>query len=169
MPAFYNKNGNIESWESKPKGYYTVEEWEEMHPPAPPTKEELEAIFLSAKDGAKSRVLMEFNRELENLTGGLDVEGVGVFDCGKQHLTNIEGMIVALEYQMRANGGSEPTITFKMFDNSFKELTLSQLKVAQLQMVLAGQQLYSKKWQYEAAIEAASSVEELDKIGFNKE
>lgn len=42
MAKYYNPNGNIEVWDKKPQGYYTVEEWEDLHPPVPyvPTKEE---------------------------------------------------------------------------------------------------------------------------------
>jgi hypothetical protein len=43
MPKYYNPNGNIEVWDSKPQDYYTVEEWEKMHPtplPPAPTPEE---------------------------------------------------------------------------------------------------------------------------------
>ena len=42
MPKYYSPDGNIEVWENKPQGYYTIEEWEEMHPPTPymPTVEE---------------------------------------------------------------------------------------------------------------------------------
>ena len=42
MAKYYSPSGNIEVWDNKPEGYYTVEEWEEMHPPTPyvPTKEE---------------------------------------------------------------------------------------------------------------------------------
>ena len=42
MAKYYSPDGNIEVWNEKPDGYYTVEEWQEMHPPAPyvPTKEE---------------------------------------------------------------------------------------------------------------------------------
>ncbi|SHI61550.1 hypothetical protein SAMN02745671_01158 [Anaerovibrio lipolyticus DSM 3074] len=37
MPKYYSPDGNIEVWEQKPEGYYTVEEWQELHPaPAPP-------------------------------------------------------------------------------------------------------------------------------------
>lgn len=35
MPKYYSPEGNLEVWEQKPQGYYTVEEWEEMHPPTP--------------------------------------------------------------------------------------------------------------------------------------
>jgi hypothetical protein len=48
MPKYYSPDGNIEVWEEKPNGYYTVEEWQELHPaPAPPeptTEEKLEAL-----------------------------------------------------------------------------------------------------------------------------
>ena len=42
MAKYYSPDGNIEVWPNKPDGYYTVEEWEEMHPyiPPTPTKEE---------------------------------------------------------------------------------------------------------------------------------
>jgi hypothetical protein len=45
MPKYYSPNGNIEVWESKPNGYYTVEEWAELHPaPTPPKPTEEEQI-----------------------------------------------------------------------------------------------------------------------------
>lgn len=48
MPKYYSPDGNIEVWEDKPEGYYTVEEWQELHPaPAPPeptTEEKIEAL-----------------------------------------------------------------------------------------------------------------------------
>ena len=37
MPKYYSPEGNLEVWEQKPEGYYTEEEWQELHPaPAPP-------------------------------------------------------------------------------------------------------------------------------------
>ena len=37
MPKYYSPNGNLEVWEDKPDGYYTEQEWQEMHPaPLPP-------------------------------------------------------------------------------------------------------------------------------------
>lgn len=48
MGRYYSPQGNIEVWEEKPNGYYTVEEWQELHPaPAPPeptTEEKIEAL-----------------------------------------------------------------------------------------------------------------------------
>jgi hypothetical protein len=47
MPKYYSPEGNIEVWAEKPQGYYTVEEWQELHPPTPyvPTvDEQIEAL-----------------------------------------------------------------------------------------------------------------------------
>lgn len=47
MAKYYSPAGNIEVWDEKPDGYYTVEEWQEMHPIPPyiPTKDEkIEAL-----------------------------------------------------------------------------------------------------------------------------
>lgn len=40
MGKYYSPQGNFEVWEQKPDGYYTAEEWAEMHPAPEPTKEE---------------------------------------------------------------------------------------------------------------------------------
>ena len=42
MAKYYSPQGNVEVWETKPDGYYTEAEWEEMNPPIPyvPTKQE---------------------------------------------------------------------------------------------------------------------------------
>jgi len=42
MATYYNPNGNPEVRDTKPDGYYTPEEWQELHPYVPPvpTKEE---------------------------------------------------------------------------------------------------------------------------------
>jgi hypothetical protein len=36
MPKYYSPSGNIEVWDKKPDGYFTVEEWQELHPYVPP-------------------------------------------------------------------------------------------------------------------------------------
>ena len=44
MSTYISPNGNPEVWETKPKGYFTPEEWQTAHPapePTPPTPEEL--------------------------------------------------------------------------------------------------------------------------------
>ena len=56
MAKYYSPDGNIEVWATKPQGYYTVDEWEELHPYVPPvpTKEEklaaLDAEYMAEKE-----------------------------------------------------------------------------------------------------------------------
>lgn len=42
MATYISPTGNPEVWDTKPDGYYTEEEWQELHPyiPPVPTKEE---------------------------------------------------------------------------------------------------------------------------------
>lgn len=56
---YYSPDGNLEVWEEKPKGYYTIEEWEELHPtppPPPPTKEEQIAALTAEYTAEKSNL-----------------------------------------------------------------------------------------------------------------
>jgi hypothetical protein len=56
MGKYYSPNGNFEVWETKPDGYYTEDEWKELHPEPIhiPTKAEklanLEAEYTSEKN-----------------------------------------------------------------------------------------------------------------------
>lgn len=37
MASYYSPQGNLEIWETKPEGYFSMDEWQETHaPPAPP-------------------------------------------------------------------------------------------------------------------------------------
>ena len=60
MATYYSPSGNPEVWDKKPKGYYTVEEWQELHPylPPVPTKEEQIAALTA-----------EYRQEKANLCG----------------------------------------------------------------------------------------------------
>lgn len=75
MPKYYSPNGNIEVWEEKPNGYYTVEEWEELHPaPAPPepTTEEKLAELDSQYNAEVARLGNELNSA--QLRGDTDIQ-----------------------------------------------------------------------------------------------
>jgi hypothetical protein len=52
----------LEVWEEKPNGYYTVEEWEEMHPPTPyePTTEEKLAELDSQYNSDKAILMSQY-------------------------------------------------------------------------------------------------------------
>jgi len=60
MAKYYSPQGNIEVWETKPDGYYTVEEWQELHPaplPPEPTKEEKLAQLVAQYEADKAEIL----------------------------------------------------------------------------------------------------------------
>jgi len=60
MGKYYSSTGNIEVWKNKPQGYFTVEEWQEMHPaplPPEPTKEEKLAQLVAQYEADKAEIL----------------------------------------------------------------------------------------------------------------
>ena len=59
MGKYYSPSGNFEVWDEKPNGYYTEEEWAELHPAPPPTKEEKLAQLESEYEAAK-KVLKDY-------------------------------------------------------------------------------------------------------------
>ena len=67
MARYYSPTGNIEVWEEKPQGYYTVEEWQEMHPapePPEPTKEEKLAQLDFDYQSQKSELISQYTDDM---------------------------------------------------------------------------------------------------------
>lgn len=58
-------------------------------------------------------------------------------------------------------------IQFRDYDNTMSEVTKDQLKVILKEHVINGQNLYYQKWEYEAKINACTTIEELNAIKFN--
>ncbi len=69
---------------------------------------------------------------------------------------NIEGLVLFL-------AESNSTL-FRAYDNSFHDVTKEQLETMRKEIVINSQRLYQTKWQIEAAIKAAKTVDELDAI-----
>ena len=60
MSKYYSPTGNLEVWDEKPQRYFTVEEWQEMHPaplPPEPTKEEKLAQLVAQYEADKAEIL----------------------------------------------------------------------------------------------------------------
>ena len=67
MPKFYSPSGNYEVWDEKPNGYYTEEEWQELHPaptPPEPTTEEKLAALDAQYDADKADILNAYQTAL---------------------------------------------------------------------------------------------------------
>lgn len=88
MPKYYSPEGNLEVWAEKPEGYYTVEEWQELHPaPAPPeptTEEKLAELDA------------QYNRDFAQLQMALDK--ARIYDNAELE-TEIKADIIALDEQ----------------------------------------------------------------------
>ena len=72
---------------------------------------------------------------------------------------NIEGLVLVLK--------PEESTLFRAYDNSFHEVTKELLETMRKEIVVNSQRLYQAKWQIEAAIEAAETVDELDTISIS--
>lgn len=66
MATYYGPNGNPEVWDDKPEGYYTPEEWAELHPyiPPTPTKEEKLAALDAQYDADKAEIMTYYTEAL---------------------------------------------------------------------------------------------------------
>jgi hypothetical protein len=67
MGRFYSPDGNYEVWDTKPDGYYTLEEWKQLHPdpePPEPTKEEKLAQLDSQYDAEKAELIKYYSEAL---------------------------------------------------------------------------------------------------------
>ena len=66
MPKYYSPSGNIEVWDKKPDGYFTVEEWQELHPyvPPKPTVEEKIAALDAQYNADKADLLTAYQTAL---------------------------------------------------------------------------------------------------------
>jgi hypothetical protein len=67
MPKYYSPTGNYEVWDEKPEGYFTLEEWKQLHPdpePPEPTKEEKLAALDSQYNADKAELLAAYQTAL---------------------------------------------------------------------------------------------------------
>jgi len=63
MGKYYSPEGNFEVWDEKPQGYYTEEEWKELHPEPPyiPTKEEKLTALDAQYEADKRQLINDYN------------------------------------------------------------------------------------------------------------
>lgn len=57
--TYYSPDGNPEVWDKKPEGYFTPEEWAELHPtppPPPPTRDEQIAALTAEYTSEKANL-----------------------------------------------------------------------------------------------------------------
>ncbi|PPB63546.1 hypothetical protein [Campylobacter hyointestinalis] len=126
------------------------QEIEELNRPKEPSLDEL-----------KQAKLDELNLWAKNMTdkSKIDLKGFGVIDGGYKYLLNVRAM--------KNNYEALSQKVFRMFDNSFKPITLQDIEKIERAIELAGIKLHSIKWSYEEAIANAGSKDELELISFS--
>ncbi len=120
-------------------------------PPAP-TLEQTRLIRLAGLKAAFDRTLKEARCRS---SCGFDA------DADEAAQLNVSGLIVALE------AGGEKTVLFRDADNTFHEVTASQLSTLYREIVACHQALYARKWALEKAIGEADTIQTLEAIDFS--
>lgn len=125
---------------------------------SPEELKEVEAALNKFKEDKKQEIKKFFDKTIENLDGGLNIPNIGVVDCGEDHLRNVSNLVDMLEET------NMPSITFRLYNNTFKELNLEELKNIRSAIRKSGLDLYAKKWELESKIKLATTKAEIDSI-----
>ena len=116
--------------------------------------------LLERMKDAKLAILDEKWREAE--AGGVIESSAGfAIDANERANRDITGLITGME----ATGTG--SVTFCAADNTFHEVSLSQLKTMLLEIIQYGQTLYAKKWELRSAIANAMTVADLEAVNIN--
>lgn len=149
MATFYSPTGNPEVWNSKPDGYYTSEEWAALHPLPEPSFEEVKDAKMSALESSfDTRVAGSFTT-----TQGYNMQ----FDTSDS--LKMQGAIMLME----ATGATEGYLT-QANDVTEYHIPIATMRAVLVEMLAAYAQCHARKQELRAAINAATTEEELDAI-----
>ena len=164
MKYYKDKNSEIYAYEENVSKEFLTQKIKELGL-TPLTKKELEElnkpkeITLEELRLNKLASLNEWATKMAEKSR-IDLKGFGGIDGGYKYLLNVRAM--------KNNFEALPQKLFRMFDNSFKEVSLKDLEKIEKAVELGGITLHSLKWKYETAISKAKSKEELEAISFSQ-
>lgn len=134
-------------------------DWEEL------TKEEYDKHFEKTLSELKAEKLAELTAITSKFT---------VNDCGEMHITSSLGYTINADKTAQDNirglieaHGESDIIKYKIYDNSFKEVTIADLKIMLKECAKNGENLYTQKFLYQEKIKACKTIKELEKITFD--
>ena len=84
-------------------------------------------------------------------------------NAGQRAYRDVDGLVTQMVEE------DVETVNFRDYDNVFQPITLAEAKTLKLEIIKNGQSIYLQKWQMEAALDAAKTVEDLDKINIDFE
>ena len=120
MSAYYSPSGNLEVWDKKPKGYFTLEEWAATHPapePEPPTLEEALDIKLAEVMNGYSAAF----GPVEKVYPAAEREGWPVQEAEARALMadpQAETPVLSALVQLRARGEAVADLAAKVLANA---------------------------------------------------
>ena len=59
MSKFYSPKGNFEVWDKKPEGYFTEEEWKQLHP---------EPVYVPTKEEKLAQLDAQYDNDIQQLS-----------------------------------------------------------------------------------------------------
>lgn len=148
--AEYDEEGNLikeEAYEEKTVSV-TVRRFQIKAIPEP-TVEEIRELKLES-----------LNNQFENVRNTAWIMSSLGFEADANEVanTNIDGLIKTVKAT-----GQEP-VYFCDKNNQYHALSLAELETLQLEVIQNGQNLYAQKWAYRDAINAATTVEEINAV-----
>ncbi|PPB51204.1 hypothetical protein [Campylobacter hyointestinalis] len=162
MKYYKNKQNQIYAYDENVSDEFIDAKIKELGLKKLTQKETLELNREPSLEELKLNKLASLNEWATKMTdkSAINLKGFGVIDGGYKYLLNVRAM--------KNNFEALPQKVFRMYDNSFKEVSLADLEKIEKSIELGGIMLHSLKWQYETAISRAGSKEELEAISFNE-
>lgn len=131
---------------------------EEVFPPAPELTPQELAERLAQDKAAK---LLDIKAAFSAAEADGFVESSLGFraDATRRSIEDIDGLI-----DLVSSGALPVPVTFRDYDNTYHDLTLDQLNTLRLEAKGRGPLIYARKWELEAAADAAETVEAVQAV-----
>jgi len=148
MPRFYSSTGNAELWSEKPEGYFTQEEWAELHPD-PVVEVSLEDLKAAKK------------AEIANARYKAEIAGISF--NGTVVMTDRESQALITGAALAAIRDSSYTVRWKTSDG-FVPLNAAQvIEIAQMVRDHV-QGCFDREAVYDESIDGCATADEINAI-----
>ncbi len=148
MAKFYSPEGNIEEWDKKPQGYYTLEEWAALHPAPEPPLDEVKAEKIMELKGIRDM------KEVEPVT-----TDKGVFDYDDKSRDRL-----AIARQALQDAGGTGTIVWTTADNQRVPLGVADFAAINGVAATRSNDLHITYNDLKACVNAATTADEVRAI-----
>ena len=148
MAKYYSPQGNLEVWDTKPDGYYTVEEWAALHPAPEPPLDEVKAAKIDELKGVRDM------KEVKPIT-----TDKGVFDYDDKSRDRL-----AIARQALQDAGGTGTIIWTTADNQRVPLGVSDFAAINGAAATRSNELHVTYNDLKQRVNAATTADEVKKI-----